>query len=361
MVYPPPRAAEMESSAVRKHNITNRLPPLSRSLGSSGSPGGSTSETSLALQCDPSLVAELPEEAIGQLNAFTVDVEDYFQVSGFEKQIDRSTWDRYESRVRASNQRILDLLRKHNVRATFYVLGWVAKHHPEVVRDIVSEGHEIGTHSYWHQLVYQLTPNEFRSDLRDSIKLLEDLTGGAIRSYRAPSFSITAKSLWALEILAEEGIELDSSIFPIRHDRYGIPHAPHEVHHLETASGRLTEFPSTVVRWGMNLPVSGGGYFRLYPVELTIRALQHVNQKERRPFIFYIHPWELDPGQPRLKAGSFLGRCRHYVNLHATELKLDRLLARFRFGTVTESMATVEARSYQVGQHPYSHLQLAVT
>jgi polysaccharide deacetylase family protein (PEP-CTERM system associated) len=323
-----------------------RGPVRSNSLGTQGLPAGAaTSESQW-------------------LNAFTVDVEDYFHVSGFEKDIPRSRWDAFPSRVRRSNQRILDLLEKHNVRATFYVLGWVAKQCPAVVRDIADAGHEIGTHSNLHRLVYEQSPHEFRQDLRESLKVLTDLIGSPVRTYRAPSFSITERSLWELDILAEEGIEIDTSIFPVRHDRYGIPAAPRDVHYLHTKSGRLLEFPSTVVRWGVNLPVSGGGYFRLYPADLTIRALESVNRRENRPFMFYIHPWELDPEQPRLPYGSFLGRCRHYVNLHATEAKLERLLTRFRFGTVTQAVQALqhcETRSYEVGREPYRRVQLAIS
>jgi polysaccharide deacetylase family protein (PEP-CTERM system associated) len=359
VVHHRPRAAHAPASAFGQANPLSYQFLSDNPAGSNPSVGPPVSERSSFRQ----LVGDRDVDELPRLNAFTVDVEDYFHVSGFERDISRASWPRFRSRVRESNRRILTLLGEYGVQATFYVLGWVARNHPEVVHDIVAEGHEVGTHSYWHRLVYEQTPRDFRKDLRDSRKLLEDLTGTRVRSYRAPSFSITSRSLWALEILAEEGIQIDSSIFPVRHDRYGIPNAPRKMHFLKTQSGRLLEFPSTVVRCGINLPVSGGGYFRLLPVELTIRALQAVNLRERRPFMFYIHPWELDPEQPRLPHGSFLGRRRHYVNLHTTKAKLERLLTSFHFGTVTQVARAAEhceTRSYVVGRDPYCRVQLAV-
>ena len=278
------------------------------------------------------------------LNAFTVDVEDYFQVSAFERHIGREVWPGFESRVAHGVYRLLDLLGRHNTLATFYVLGWVAERFPELVRDIQSAGHEIGSHSYWHRLVYELSPDEFRDDLAQSLRAIEDATGQPVTNYRAPSFSITRRSLWALDVLAEHGITCDSSIFPIHHDRYGIPNARPNIHRLDTACGSLWEFPPSVSRVGnVNLPVSGGGYFRLYPFSFTARCLRKIN-RTGQPFMFYVHPWELDPDQPRLHAGSRLSRWRHRVNLATTEAKLDRLLARFRFGTVSQAIAA-EAQS----------------
>lgn len=273
------------------------------------------------------------------LNAFTVDVEDYYHVTAFENQISRADWDRFESRVTRGTHRVLDLLARHRTSATFYVLGWIAERFPGLVREIDAAGHEIGSHSYWHRLVYDLSPKAFREDLSASLKVIEDAIGKKVVHYRAPSFSITKKSLWALDILAEQGIVCDSSVFPIVHDRYGIPDAPPHVHQIETASGSLCEFPPSVVRVaGVNLPVSGGGYFRLYPLAWTARWLKRINRRNR-PFMFYIHPWELDPQQPRLAAGSKLSRLRHRVNLGSTERKLDELLARFRFGRVSDVLA----------------------
>jgi polysaccharide deacetylase family protein (PEP-CTERM system associated) len=274
------------------------------------------------------------------LNAFTVDVEDYFQVSAFEHDIERKCWDTYPCRVVDNTQRLLSMLTEYNVKATFFLVGWIAERHPQLVAEIRHAGHEIGSHSYWHRLVYRLTPDEFRQDLRRSRKVLEDILGEPIRVFRAPSFSITQRSRWALEILVEEGFSIDSSIFPIYHDRYGMPNANPAIHRLPTPAGLLWECPPSVVRVaGFNLPVSGGGYFRLYPGKLSIRWLRQVNQLAGRPFVFYLHPWEIDPGQPRLRAGSRLSRWRHYLNLHETESKLQRLLSCFRFGTLTDVVA----------------------
>lgn len=271
------------------------------------------------------------------LNALTIDVEDYFHVTAFEKQIDRTSWDRYDSRVVPNTRRLLEMFEEHDVKATFFILGWVADRFPELVHEIHEAGHEIGSHSYWHRLVYEVSPEEFRDDLRRSRDVLEDLTGQAITVFRAPSFSVTRRSLWALEILAEEGFRIDSSIYPIIHDRYGIPDAEQHIHAVDTAAGRLWEFPGSVARFGrFNLPVSGGGYFRLYPLRWTHFCLQRINQSESRPFMFYIHPWEHDHDQPRLNAGSRVSRFRHYVNLSSMESKLDWLLRRFRFGRLSE-------------------------
>lgn len=277
------------------------------------------------------------------INAFTVDVEDYFQVTGFERQIPRAAWDSFESRVVPSTQKILDLLAYKGVRGTFFVLGWVAHRFPSLVRQIHAAGHELASHSYWHRLVYTLTPDEFRQDVRDSKAAIEDASGVAVTAFRAPSFSITAKSLWAFEVLVEEGITADSSVFPVHHDRYGIPGCQPEIHRISTSAGRILEFPMTSVGSGrFAIPVGGGGYFRLYPLWLTGKLLKRVNRVAHRPFAFYIHPWELDPDQPRLKFGSLSSRFRHYVNLQPTRAKLSALLSQFRFGTLTESIAQYE-------------------
>ena len=276
------------------------------------------------------------------MHAFTVDVEDYFQVSGFEGQIPRDQWERYESRVAANTRRVLALLARHQVRATFFVLGWVAHHDPELVREIHRGGHEIGSHSYWHRLIYQQTPAQFRADLRQARAAIEDAVGQRVTAYRAPSFSITARSLWALEILAEEGYQVDSSIFPIHHDRYGIPQAQPRLHRLKLAAGSLWEFPPSVLRLaGLNVPVGGGGYFRLYPLAWTTFFLSRI-ERAGHPFLIYIHPWELDPQQPRLRAGSRLARFRHYVNIARNERKLDALLRRFRFSSLGDVVARAQ-------------------
>lgn len=269
-------------------------------------------------------------------NALTIDVEDYYHVSGFERGIPRSAWDDYPSRVVDNTQRLLDRLERHSVRATFFVLGWVAERFPELVRRIDRAGHELASHSFWHRLVYELTPDEFRADLRRSRAAIEQAAGRSVTAYRAPSFSITRRSLWALDVLAEEGFVVDSSVFPVRHDRYGIPDAPREPHAIETPSGTIWEFPMSAVRWGgVNWPVSGGGYFRLYPYAATLRAVRSVNA-QGRPLVFYLHPWEIDPEQPRLRVAGWLSRRRHYVNLHTTDAKLERLLSDFEFGALDE-------------------------
>ncbi len=270
------------------------------------------------------------------LNAFTVDVEDYFQVSAFEREIDRGRWGDFESRVEVNTRRLLDLLGRHEVAATFFVLGWVAERYPRLVREIHGCGHEIASHGYWHRLVYEQSQEEFRADVRRSRRLLEDLVGEAVTCYRAPSFSITNRSLWALDVLVEEGYRVDASIFPIYHDRYGIPDANPRIHEIATRAGMLREFPPTthcVAR--CRVPVSGGGYFRLMPVRFTAYCLSKTNARGE-PFIFYVHPWELDPGQPRLPIRSRVSRFRHYVNLAHTGRKLEDLLGRFRFGRVSD-------------------------
>ena len=280
----------------------------------------------------------------GLLNAFTVDVEDYFHVSAFADRICPSTWDQYQSRVVANTQHLLKRLEDRQVQATFFILGWVADRHPQLVRDIHRAGHEIGCHSYWHQLIYNQTPDEFRADLIRSRDVLEQLTGEPVTAYRAPSFSITARSLWALEILAAEGFTTDSSIFPIHHDRYGMPGAQRFPHRLSTAAGELREFPPSVCRiGGFNFPVSGGGYFRLYPLPFTVRCLRAINRRQQ-PFMFYIHPWELDPEQPRL-ASPGGSKFRHYVNLKTTERKIADLLDRFAFDSLAHTLTEHDRRT----------------
>jgi polysaccharide deacetylase family protein (PEP-CTERM system associated) len=271
------------------------------------------------------------------LNALTVDVEDYFQVTSFDRVVPRAEWDARESRVVASTQRLLDLFARHQVRATFFILGWVADRFPQLIRRIAAAGHELGCHSFWHRLVYDLDQESFRDDLRQARQAIEDAAGQPVTVYRAPSFSITRRSLWALDVLVQEGFTIDSSIFPTAHDRYGVPGALPHANIVETPSGPIAELPLTISRLGrVPVPVGGGGYFRLYPLALTRRLLARVNRVHARPFVFYIHPWEVDPDQPRIGGGSLASRFRHYVNLRSTESKLDRLLGRFRWGTVSE-------------------------
>jgi polysaccharide deacetylase family protein (PEP-CTERM system associated) len=278
------------------------------------------------------------------LNALTIDVEDYYHVSAFEKCVKRADWGQYESRVVASTRRILDLLDECGVRATFFVLGWVADQHPELVRAIHAAGHEVGCHGYWHRLIYEQTPDAFREDLCRARDALQDITGERVSAYRAPSFSVTKGSLWALDVLIEEGFTIDSSIYPTRHDRYGLAGAPREPHRVVRPAGELWEFPMPVCRvLGYPLPVGGGGYFRLYPYALTRRGLRAINARGL-PFATYLHPWELDPEQPRLAVGR-LKAFRHYVNLRRTEGRLVRLLSNFKFGTMTAALAAFRCES----------------
>jgi polysaccharide deacetylase family protein (PEP-CTERM system associated) len=282
-------------------------------------------------------VADAPGSPPGPLNALTVDVEDYYHVSAFEKCVGRSRWGDFEPRVGLGTRRILDLLAEAGVRATFFVLGWVAERQPELVRAIHAAGHEVASHGHEHRLVYEQSPEEFRADLRRARRAIERACGARVAAYRAPSFSVTKKSLWALDVLIEEGFGLDSSVYPTHHDRYGIPGTPLEPHRIERPGGALWEFPPPVWRClGYPLPVGGGGYFRLYPYALTRLGLRRINAAGR-PFAAYLHPWELDPEQPRLRPGA-LRAFRHYVGLGRTERRLARLLRDFRFGTLSEAL-----------------------
>jgi polysaccharide deacetylase family protein (PEP-CTERM system associated) len=266
----------------------------------------------------------------------SVDVEDYFQVSAFEGVLERSGWDGMESRVCRNTERLLDIFDEFGVRGTFFTLGWVAERHPRLVRSIAERGHEIASHGYEHRLIYDQSPDAFRQDVRRAKRLLEDTAGVRIGGYRAPSYSITARSLWALDILIEEAYWYDASIFPIRHDRYGIPDSPRQTYSIERSAGTLTEVPGSTVRVGpVNLPVAGGGYFRILPYAWTRWGIGRLNRHEQQPAVFYLHPWEIDPAQPRIPAGA-LSRFRHYRNLHKTEGRLRRLLADFRFAPLNQ-------------------------
>jgi polysaccharide deacetylase family protein (PEP-CTERM system associated) len=268
-------------------------------------------------------------------NAFTIDVEDYFQVEGFARVIDRGAWDGFETRVRANTAALLEMLEAHRTRATFFVLGWVARKHPQIVRDIAAAGHEVASHGMSHRLVYTQTPADFRRETHESKALLEDLGGKPVHGYRAATYSITKRSLWALDILCEEGFQYDSSIFPMRHDRYGIPDAEPRPHVLTTPNGaKLVEFPISVLRYaGATIPVAGGGYFRLLPYWFTRWGLRELNRREQE-FVFYLHPWEVDPGQPRIASASPMSRFRHYFNLEQCAQRLGRLLEDFEFDTM---------------------------
>ena len=268
------------------------------------------------------------------VNAMTIDVEDYFHVSVFDGVVPRDGWDRFESRVCANTDRLVDIFAGAGVRATFFVLGWVGERFPQLVQRLVAAGHEIASHGYAHRLIYDQTPGAFREDVRRAKAVLESAAGCRVDGYRAPSYSITPRSLWALDVLIEEGYRYDSSIFPVHHDRYGIPLSPRHPYVITRDSGSLVEMPASTVRCGpLNLPIGGGGYFRILPYGWTRWGIGRVNRVERRPAVFYLHPWEIDPGQPFLPA-SRLSRFRHYRNLAATEGRLQRLLQDFRFSTM---------------------------
>lgn len=272
----------------------------------------------------------------GIVNAMTVDVEDYFHVSAFAGTVAPSEWDSFESRVCRNTERLLDVFEHAAVPATFFVLGWVADRFPALVRRIQAAGHELASHSYDHGLVYDKTPEAFRDDLRRAKDAIAQAAGVAVRGYRAPSFSVTERSLWALDVLVAEGYTFDASIYPVHHDRYGIPTWPRHIHRVDRTSGHLCELPGSTVRWaGVNLPMGGGGYFRLLPYGWTRRGIATLNEQEGRPAVFYLHPWEIDPDQPRLRA-PLVSRFRHYYNLDRTETRLRRLLTEFRFGTVAQ-------------------------
>jgi polysaccharide deacetylase family protein (PEP-CTERM system associated) len=269
------------------------------------------------------------------LNALTFDVEDYFQVESFTNIVSRGDWSQYPIRVVENTQRILNLLREYKTHATFFVLGWVADRYPELVQEIADDGHEIATHGYWHQLIYRQTPEEFATDLENSLEAIQKALGSySVVGYRAPVFSITNQSLWALDILQKHGIKYDSSIFPVAvHDRYGISNAERFAN--EIGEG-LWEFPPSTVQLGKrNLPVAGGGYFRLFPLPLTRWAIRQINA-EGQPAVIYLHPWEFDPEQPRISGASLLSRFRHYLNLEQTESRLRKLLEEFQFGSMSQ-------------------------
>ena len=272
------------------------------------------------------------------INALTIDVEEHFQVHAFEAVIDRSEWECLPSRVVANTRRVLHLLAEFDVRATFFVLGWVADRQPALVEEIAARGHEVATHGYWHQLVYRQSPKEFALDLCQSIEAIGRVIGTSqLHGYRAPSFSITRRSLWALSVLQDHGIRYDSSIFPlVAHDRYGIGDANRFANQMKEG---LWELPVSTVRLaGQNLPVAGGGYFRLYPLWLTRAAIHWLNAQPQ-PAVVYLHPWEFDPDQPRIADAPRLSRFRHYINLRRTESRLRKLLDEFPFAPMREVFA----------------------
>ena len=278
----------------------------------------------------------------------SVDVEDYFHVEAFAGVIDRATWPDYACRVERNTERILDILDDCHATGTFFILGWVAERYPKLVSQIAQRGHEPACHSYWHRLVYKLTPQEFREDTLRAKNCIEQAAGVEITGYRAPSFSITSRSIWAFDVLADLGFRYDSSVFPIKHDVYGFPAAPRTPFRIDTASGPMIEFPMTTFRLGAgpNLPVAGGGYLRMLPYWYTKTGVERA-WREGLPVISYIHPWEVDPEQPRMN-GPFKSRLRHYANLKHMESRLRRLLALGEFSSFRESVATESAPPFSL-------------
>ena len=267
-------------------------------------------------------------------NALTIDVEDYFQVSAFAPYIRRDEWGSRECRIERNVNRILDMLAGRDTKATFFTLGWVAERYPQIVRRIVTEGHELASHGYGHERASDLSEAAFTDDVTRAKKLLEDIAGVPVLGYRAPSFSIGTGNLWAFDVLARAGHRYSSSIYPIQHDHYGMPDSPRFAYRL--GNGML-EIPVTTLRLGKrNLPSSGGGYFRLLPYAVSRWMLRRVNRQDRESAVFYFHPWEIDPGQPRVAGIDAKTRFRHYVNIQRTEPRLHSLLADFRWGRMDQ-------------------------
>lgn len=267
-------------------------------------------------------------------NALTIDVEDYFQVSAFAPYIPRNDWENRECRVERNIDCILALLDRHQTKATFFTLGWIAERYPELVRRIVAGGHELASHGYGHERASEQTPEAFYADIHLARLMLEDLGGVAVRGYRAPSFSIGASNPWAHDCLLQAGYAYSSSVYPIKHDHYGMPDAPRFAFKVREG---LLEIPVTTAHLlGKNLPASGGGYFRLMPYVLSRWLIQQVNQRDQQSAIFYFHPWEVDPQQPRIPGINAKTRFRHYLNLERMEARLDRLLGDFRWGRMDE-------------------------
>jgi polysaccharide deacetylase family protein (PEP-CTERM system associated) len=282
------------------------------------------------------------------LNALTIDLEEYFHVSAYADSVAPQDWISYPSRVGESVGRILEMLDHHGCQATFFSLGWIAEHRPQVVRRIAESGHEIACHSNCHRCVFDMTPQEFRDDTRRAKQLLEDVSGKPVRGYRAPSFSITRRSQWALEILAELGFTYDSSIFPVQHMNYGIPDSPRFPFRFRTSSGPLVEFPMATIEFaGARAPFGGGAYFRLLPYRYTGWAIRHVNDIEKQAVCVYLHPWEIDADQPRM-SGSLTARARHYCGLRGTEAKLNQLLTDLEFCTLGSLIDTLDLREVEL-------------
>ena len=269
------------------------------------------------------------------INALSVDVEDYFQVSAFENTINRKNWEKLDHRVASNMDKILSIFDQENARATFFVLGWIAERYPDIVKKIIDNGHELASHGYGHQRVSDLSREEFIVDITRAKKILEDLSGQPVQGYRAPSYSIGKNNIWALEALAESGHLYSSSIYPIEHDHYGFPEAPRFVFRDEKTG--LIEIPITTMKFMNHLfPAGGGGFFRFYPYRVSRWAINRVNQNDQQASVFYFHPWEIDPEQPRQKNISLKTRFRHYINLNKTETRLKQLLQDFEWGRIDE-------------------------
>jgi polysaccharide deacetylase family protein (PEP-CTERM system associated) len=279
------------------------------------------------------------------LNALTIDVEEYFHPAEIQASVGPEHWDTLPSRIEDQVLQILELLDRRRVKATFFVLGWVAEHQPRCIRTIVAAGHEIGCHSYAHQLVYHLTPTGFRRDTLRAVKAIEDACGVTPWVYRAPSYSITRRSLWALETLVECGFTHDSSIYPISHDRYGIPGFERHAHIIDTPSVPIHEIPAATVKTSSNriMPVGGGAYLRLLPYRYTSAGIRRLNLDEEKPACIYFHPWEIDAGQPKLASGV-IARLRTYSGIKGMARKLDQLITDFRFSTMGEVYGTPTLR-----------------
>ncbi len=274
-------------------------------------------------------------DAMAPKNAMTVDVEDYFQVSAFERYVDKAAWDSQECRVEANMHRILDLFAANDTHATFFTLGWVAERYPQLVRRLVEEGHELASHGWSHVRVTEQGPDDFAADVARTKALLEDVSGVQVKGYRAASYSIGESNLWALKVLQDAGYHYSSSIFPIKHDLYGMPGAPR--FGFRPHQDDFWEFPVTTVKLGSrNFPCAGGGWFRLLPYGVTRWALRRVNRREGQSAIFYFHPWEIDPDQPRRDGLDARTRFRHYLNLSRTESRLARLLRDFSWGRMDQ-------------------------
>lgn len=279
-------------------------------------------------------------------NALTIDVEDYFQVSAFASHIDRADWDTTECRVERNVNRMLDMLERKQTKATFFTLGWVAERYPALVRRIVADGHELASHGYGHERASDLSEAAFSHDIRKAKTILEDLGGVPVVGYRAPSFSIGAGNLWALDSLEQAGYRYSSSIYPVQHDHYGMPDAPRFRHQIRPG---LVEIPPTTLRlFNRNLPSSGGGYFRLLPYPLSRWMIQQVNERDEQAAVFYCHPWEIDADQPRVDGIGFKTRFRHYVNIGRTEQRLEQLLDDFRWGRMDQIFLKPSAQEVPV-------------